>query len=357
MRKVMLFALLLMICSSAMAQVEVKKMSFDEAIIEASKSGRQLLVMGSTTWCGPCKAVIKNVFPNKELGDYLNSRYVVIKIDLDTPAAGDFGKKYEISSYPTFVIFNGEGKELNRFSGAPAKPEAFVEYMNGAMAANSLWSYHEEKYKKDPSYGDEYFRILAEKGKYSKANEMLKDAYLLRTPEQNFDKESLNYYKERIKDLSHPIFQYMMKNESEVDKVMGSGECRKYIQYVADRQYASSMVSSCTAEMRRALLKFGDDNDIIKTDLYHFVKDNDAYFANDNFKKLCKSAKGYIKRVDTETRSTIFTFVEYRGYDSNREYSEENRKSIIGIAKLALKYETNEGLKGRYNAIINKLSK
>ena len=36
-----------------------------------------------TTWCGPCKVLAAKVFPQKEVGDYFNPRFVSLKLDME----------------------------------------------------------------------------------------------------------------------------------------------------------------------------------------------------------------------------------------------------------------------------------
>ena len=62
-------------------------------------------------WCGPCKAMkpIIEKFMETNPG-------VINKIDVDEDL--DAILEYKISSIPTFVVFNAEGDEVNRHSGA-----------------------------------------------------------------------------------------------------------------------------------------------------------------------------------------------------------------------------------------------
>ena len=36
-----------------------------------------------TTWCGPCRNMSENIFPQKAAGDYFNSKFINIKIDME----------------------------------------------------------------------------------------------------------------------------------------------------------------------------------------------------------------------------------------------------------------------------------
>ena len=70
-----------------------------------------------TTWCGPCKFMSEKVFTQKEAGDYFNTKFVNIKIDMEKGEGIDIRKYYKIKAYPTFLILDSKGKEIGRFEG------------------------------------------------------------------------------------------------------------------------------------------------------------------------------------------------------------------------------------------------
>ena len=65
-----------------------------------------------TSWCGPCKMMMKNVFPLKEVGDYLNARFVCVKIDAEKGEGPELAKRYKVKAYPTFVAIDPDEEVL-----------------------------------------------------------------------------------------------------------------------------------------------------------------------------------------------------------------------------------------------------
>ena len=43
---------------------------------KAIKEKRMIFMDCYTSWCGPCKGLAQNVFPQKKVGDFLNSNFV-----------------------------------------------------------------------------------------------------------------------------------------------------------------------------------------------------------------------------------------------------------------------------------------
>lgn len=67
-----------------------------------------------TTWCGPCKYMTAQIFPQEKVGDLMNANFINIQVQLDTTdndnaevkswyATGhDIATKYNVMAYPTF---------------------------------------------------------------------------------------------------------------------------------------------------------------------------------------------------------------------------------------------------------------
>lgn len=121
MKKYILTALLVIACSMAgMAQTNFRHISHDEAFAQAKAEGKLVFIDFYTQWCGPCKMMARDVFPQKEVGDYFNSKFVCIKLDAENKDEGaPYRERYNISAYPTFVVVDPTTNEVlfNRAGG------------------------------------------------------------------------------------------------------------------------------------------------------------------------------------------------------------------------------------------------
>ena len=84
--------------------IEFKQGSWAEALTEAKASDKMVFVDVYTTWCGPCKAMDKNVFPLKEVGDVYNNDFVCYKVDAEKGEGISIAKKYNVKAYPTYLF-------------------------------------------------------------------------------------------------------------------------------------------------------------------------------------------------------------------------------------------------------------
>jgi thioredoxin 2 len=95
---------------------------FDEIIASARVP---VLVDFWATWCGPCRVVAPEV---KKAAHSLAGRAVVLKVDTDS--LDELARRYQVSSIPSFAVFQGgrlvrqragaiDARQLERFVVAP----------------------------------------------------------------------------------------------------------------------------------------------------------------------------------------------------------------------------------------------
>lgn len=85
-----------------------------EAITAARESGKPYFVDFETSWCGPCKQMDSLVYTAKSVVDAADG-IVCIKVDGDEEE--DLVAEMGVESYPTGILFDGNGNEVNRFNG------------------------------------------------------------------------------------------------------------------------------------------------------------------------------------------------------------------------------------------------
>ncbi|WP_295938754.1 thioredoxin family protein [uncultured Alistipes sp.] len=119
MKKILLLVFLTLGAVSAVsAQTRFEELSFAEAKALAAKTDKLLFVDIYTSWCGPCVEMTRDVFPRKDVGEYMNARFICVKYDGEKDADGvALVKDYGIKSVPTFLVFDASGKLVDRAVG------------------------------------------------------------------------------------------------------------------------------------------------------------------------------------------------------------------------------------------------
>lgn len=106
--------------------------TLNEALEKAKRENKALFVDCYTSWCGPCQMMSKRVFPQKQVGDFINSSFVSIKINMEKGEGVELAKRWKISSYPTYLILNAQG-EIVYSSKGYITAEAFIKRMEEGL--------------------------------------------------------------------------------------------------------------------------------------------------------------------------------------------------------------------------------
>lgn len=126
MKKIFLILLGLALFYPALAQTNFRDVTYREAIAAAKAEKKQVFIDFYTSWCGPCKMMMKNVFPLKEVGDYLNARFVCVKIDAEKGEGPELAKRYKVKAYPTFVAIDPDEEVLMTKEGGTFDGGEFI---------------------------------------------------------------------------------------------------------------------------------------------------------------------------------------------------------------------------------------
>ncbi len=105
---------------------ELNWTSFEEAVEQADEQGKPILVDVWAPWCGWCKKMEKDVYP--ELSSTLNENFILTRLNRDdnesrkqyrqfslTPLR--LAQKFNVQSVPAIVLLSPEGKYLFHISG------------------------------------------------------------------------------------------------------------------------------------------------------------------------------------------------------------------------------------------------
>jgi len=121
----MLTALLLVGSLSVWAKngIEFNSTGLEEALKLARKENKLVFVDVFATWCPPCKYMSKEVFPDKEVGEFFNTHFVSLKIDGETEEGRKIVEEMGVDAYPTLLFLDKNGDFVHKNVGALPKDD------------------------------------------------------------------------------------------------------------------------------------------------------------------------------------------------------------------------------------------
>ena len=123
-----------------------------KAVFQKAREENKLVFMDCyTTWCGPCKQMVEKVFPDEELGKYMNEKFVCLQIEVEKEGwQKEVAERYNVTVLPTLVFFKLDGTVVARLAGAREK----AELLNAAKVARGEELSFEKLYDRAKSKKD-----------------------------------------------------------------------------------------------------------------------------------------------------------------------------------------------------------
>ena len=75
----------------------------------------------------------RQVFSRKDVGEFMDQRFVAAKYDVDKTTGLELMKKYGEGSIPLYLVFDTQGEVLGRIQGA-TDAETFMENLRTIVA-------------------------------------------------------------------------------------------------------------------------------------------------------------------------------------------------------------------------------
>lgn len=100
------------------AQVRFETGSTDILHRKALQTGKPVFINLYAEWCQPCRTMEREVFSDREVGEFINERFVAARYNVDRTTGRKLMERYGSGSIPLCLIFSPEGELLGRITGA-----------------------------------------------------------------------------------------------------------------------------------------------------------------------------------------------------------------------------------------------
>jgi thioredoxin-related protein len=110
--------------------------SFDAASKAAKASGKPMVVVFSASWCPPCQAMKKDVYPSAEVKPW-HDRFQWVYLDVDQDANAALADKFGVSGIPHIEFLDKNGKSVGQQVGGMTAADFAKRLENVAKKAGS----------------------------------------------------------------------------------------------------------------------------------------------------------------------------------------------------------------------------
>ena len=117
MKRIAILLLLALQTTVVFSQVNFRDISYEEAIAQANAEDKILFVDIYAVWCGPCRQLNENVFPDPVLGKYFNKHFVSIKVDGETEFGRQLMSQVGSNAFPTLLFISPDRNLLKMIRG------------------------------------------------------------------------------------------------------------------------------------------------------------------------------------------------------------------------------------------------
>ena len=210
-----------------------------EGVKEKAKTeNKHIFVDVFTTWCGPCKWMADNVFPQQEVGEFFNENFVNLKIQMDETEADSeevkswreeakrFAKDYKVVAYPTFLIFNPDGELVHRIVGG-GEAEQFIALAKEGLDPNTQFETLAKKFDANPT-DKEIAKATVVAANKAYDRDLLATALNVvmdnSTEEELLEEETLELLVRNVDEPEGKIFTFIRSHKAAVDTQLGDGK-------------------------------------------------------------------------------------------------------------------------------------
>ncbi len=200
--------------------IKFETTTFKETLAKAKKEKKLIFLDAYASWCGPCKLMVKNIFPLKSVGEYYNAHFVNAKLDMEKGEGLDVAKKYGVKAFPTYLFIDGDGKEIHRTLGYVEEKD-FIQFAKDAEDPSKQMSKMIQRFEageKDPTF----LKNLAGLVIYSDENLAGKviGRYFDSKKGTPLDQEDVQMLMESIKSTSSPTYLIFKDKKEEISKII-----------------------------------------------------------------------------------------------------------------------------------------
>ncbi|RMZ59564.1 thioredoxin family protein [Chryseobacterium nematophagum] len=309
MKKLILFSSLFMGTFIFAQGIQFDEGKFASILAKAKKENKLIFIDAYASWCGPCKLMVKNIFPLQNVGDYYNSHFINTKIDMEKGEGLDLAKKYNVKAFPTYLFINGDGEEIHRTLGYVEEND-FIQFAKDAEDPNKRLASLKQKFEngeKDP----EFLKNLASLTVYNDVEFSGKvlDRYFQEKP--TMDQEDVQILLMGLQSTDSPLYKIFQTKKEDIVKIMSA---ERY-----DFFDKNTILNTIIKKSYNADTKTWNDN--------YFITETQSFLSKEEADKILKRAK-----ITKALKNKDITTYEKLSLELYKDYSTIGAEELNSMA-------------------------
>lgn len=191
-------------------------------IKEAAKKSNKLIFLDAyASWCGPCKAMARDVFTKSAVGNYFNAQFINAKIDMEEGEGVQIAERYKVTAYPTLYFIDGDGNMVHKVLGYK-DVDQLLQAGRNANDPSKQYSTLLKKYNNGSLPESQYMSLIdamSEAGEDEKASALV--AKILAKNKDWMQEPQLGLVYRYTTDANGEQYRFLANNEAKIAAING----------------------------------------------------------------------------------------------------------------------------------------
>ena len=186
---------------------------WDSIVAQAQQENKLIFIDCYTTWCGPCKALAKEIFPQQQVGDYFNPNFICVKYDMEKGDGKMLNEKYKshIIGYPTLLFIDKNQKVKQQLAGYQ-EADVLLTAAKQVQQGRDLFTLQKEykEGRRDIGFLNDYIGSLNAAFMKEEAQQVAKEYLDTHEPETLDNDTVWSAVGQYVTDIHSPHFEYLV---------------------------------------------------------------------------------------------------------------------------------------------------
>lgn len=206
--------------------IKFEEGNFASILAKAKKEKKLVFIDAYASWCGPCKLMVKNIFPLQSVGDYYNSHFINAKIDMEKGEGIELAKKYNVKAFPTYLFIDGNGEAVHRTLGYVEEKD-FIQFAKDAEDPNKRLTSLKQQFEKGEK-NPEFLKNLAGLTMYNDAEFAGKVLNRYFQQKASLDQEDIQMLLSGVQTTDSPLYKIFQDKKADIVKFFPEDKYEKF---------------------------------------------------------------------------------------------------------------------------------